>query len=126
MLSASLQQEIASLAPAAAATANPVDLSAAVTAEQLAEVVKSVAASGEVDACLIVCVEIDVHHRLDDFDSLLADDEPAGVPLALTLIGTADCRVCRAAHLPDAGAGGRRHGDRCPAGRVAGHGRRGG
>jgi acyl-CoA synthetase (NDP forming)/GNAT superfamily N-acetyltransferase len=90
VLSASLQQEIASLAPAAAATANPVDLSAAVTAEQLAEVVKSVAASGEVDACLIVCVEIDVHHRLDDIDSLLADDEPAGVPLALTLIGTAD------------------------------------
>ena len=97
VLSAPLQQEIAGLAPAAAATAHPVDLSAAVTAEELAAVVKSVAASGEVDACLIVCVEIDVHHRLDDIDSLLAAVEPAGVPLALTLIGTADCR---SAELP--------------------------
>ena len=97
VLSAPLQQEIAGLAPAAAAIANPVDLSAAATAEELAAVVKSVAASGEVDACLIVCVEVDVHHRLDDIDSLLAAVEPAGVPLALTLIGTADCR---SAELP--------------------------
>ena len=64
---------------------------------ELAAVVKAVAVSGEVDACLIVCAEIDVHHRLDDIDSLLAADDPAGVPLALTLIGTADCKVpsCR-------------------------------
>jgi acetate---CoA ligase (ADP-forming) len=98
VLSASLQQEIASIAPTAAATANPVDLSAAVTAEELAAVVKSVAASGEVDACLIVCVEIDVHHRLDNIDSMLAAGEPAGVPLALTLIGAA--ADCRSAELP--------------------------
>jgi acyl-CoA synthetase (NDP forming)/GNAT superfamily N-acetyltransferase len=87
VLSASLQQEIARLAPAAAATSNPVDLAAGATAEQLAAVVTSVGASAEVDACLVVCVEIDERQRLHEVDSLLADGGPIGVPLALTLIG---------------------------------------
>jgi acyl-CoA synthetase (NDP forming)/GNAT superfamily N-acetyltransferase len=92
VLSANLQEQIARLAPSAAATANPVDLAAGVTAECLAGVVGAVAASGEVDVCIVVCVEIDEGHRLDRLDSLLAAVAPAGVPLVLSLMGASDGR----------------------------------
>ena len=72
--------------PAAASTANPVDLAATVTPDRLADVVQLIGSSGEVDACIVVCVEMDRRHRLDDVHSLLAGVELGGVPVAVTLI----------------------------------------
>ncbi len=87
-LSSPLQEAIADRVPSTVAPTNPVDLGAEVTAEQLVDVVEVVAASGEVDACIVVCVEIDGQHRLDAVESLLeSGDLP--VPLALARIGAA-------------------------------------
>ena len=49
----------------------------------------AVGPSAEVDACIVVAVELGKHHRLDDVGALLAAVGPAGVPLALSLIGPA-------------------------------------
>ncbi len=87
LLSPPLQDEIASLVPTAASTENPVDLGSAVTADRLAAVVQAVGASGEVDACVVVCVDVEGRHRLDGVESLVAGVELDGVPVALTLIG---------------------------------------
>ena len=58
-LSPALRAAITELVPAAASTANPVDLTSAMNADQLAAVTQAVAASGEVDACIIAVVDVD-------------------------------------------------------------------
>ena len=87
LLSPRLQDEIASLVPTAASTANPVDLGSTVTPDRLAAVVQAVGGSGEVDACVVVCVDVEGRDRLDDVGSLVAAVELDGVPVALSLIG---------------------------------------
>ena len=47
------------MAPAAASTANPVDLTSAMDGGQLAAVTRAIATSGEVDACIVVVVDVD-------------------------------------------------------------------
>ena len=86
VLSPRLQGAIAERVPPAVATTNPVDLGGGVTAEQLVDVVTLVAASGEVDGCIVVYVEIDGQHRLDTVESLLASGDHS-VPLALARLG---------------------------------------
>ncbi len=86
VLSPRLQRAIAERVPPAVATTNPVDLGGGVTAEQLVDVVTLVAASGEVDGCIVVYVEIDGQHRLDTVESLLASGDHS-VPLALARLG---------------------------------------
>jgi acyl-CoA synthetase (NDP forming) len=58
-LSMPLQERIRAIVPGAAAAANPVDLSAEATPEQIVAVVDAIASSGETDACVAVVVEID-------------------------------------------------------------------
>ena len=87
LLSPRLQDEIASLVPTAASTPNPVDLGSTVIPDRLAAVVQAVGGSGEVDACVVVCVDVEGRDRPDDAGSLLAAVELDGVPVALTLIG---------------------------------------
>ncbi len=58
-LSAALRAAITDLVPAVASTANPVDLTSAMNADQLAAVTRAVAASGEVDACIVAVVDVD-------------------------------------------------------------------
>ena len=50
-------------------------------------VVQAVGGSGEVDACVVVCVDVEGRDRLDEVGSLVAAVELDGVPVALTLIG---------------------------------------
>ena len=88
VLSAKLQNEIAGLVPGAAATVNPVDLAANVTPAQLAGVVQVVVRSGEIDACVVVGVQLD--GRLDQIGPLLAAIAVDGIPLAISLIGGRD------------------------------------
>ena len=87
LLSPRLQDEIASLVPTAASTQNPVDLGSTVTPDRLAAVVQAVGASGEIDASVVVCVDVEGRDRLDEVGSLVAAVELDGVPVALTLIG---------------------------------------
>ena len=87
LLSPPLQDEIVGLVPTVASTENPVDLGSAVTADRLAAVVQAVGASGEVDACVVVCVDVEGLHRLDGVEPLVAGVALDGVPVALTLIG---------------------------------------
>jgi acyl-CoA synthetase (NDP forming) len=58
-LSTELRATIAEIVPTAAATANPVDLTSAMTAGEVAAVTRAVAESGEVDACIVVAVAVD-------------------------------------------------------------------
>jgi acyl-CoA synthetase (NDP forming)/GNAT superfamily N-acetyltransferase len=87
-LSHPLQDRITKAVPTAAATSNPIDLGAGVTAKEFAAVVEEVAASGEVDACLIVCVEVDEQQRLSQVATLLATRQPSDVVMVLTVIGS--------------------------------------
>ena len=83
-LSPELQGRIRSIVPDAAATANPVDLSAQATPEQVAAVVDAVASSGEADTCVAVIVEI------DDVTAMIVDalGRVAGdITLALAYLG---------------------------------------
>ena len=60
-----------------------------------------VAASGEVDACIVVCVEIDVQHRLDNVESLLAaGDHPVPLALARSAPVGMDRQRCRPSRRP--------------------------
>ena len=90
VLSTTLQDEVARAVPLAASTTNPVDLGADVTPDQLASVVQVIARSGEVDACVVVFVEVGEQRRLDEVASLLSVTDGAGVTLALSLIGAGD------------------------------------
>ena len=124
LLSPRLQDEIASLVPTAASTENPVDLGSAVTADRLAAVVQAVGASGEVDACVVVCVDVEGRHRLDERRVVGCWCRARRCP------GGVDADRCRCqrvgvvAGVPDAGAGGRGRGAGRRAGRVAGVDRR--
>jgi acyl-CoA synthetase (NDP forming) len=62
-LSSALRATIADLVPTVAATANPVDLTSAMTGDQVAAVTRVVAESGEVDACIVVVVVLDESTR---------------------------------------------------------------
>jgi acyl-CoA synthetase (NDP forming) len=86
-LSPALQDELEHLVPGVASTANPVDLSAAMTADGIATVVGAVAASGEVDAVVVVCVEVE-NRSLEQSASLLDSLEHGDVPLVMSLIGS--------------------------------------
>lgn len=57
-LSVGLQQRLRTLVPHAAATSNPVVLLAAVNVEDMHAVLREIAASGEVDACALVTVNL--------------------------------------------------------------------
>ena len=124
LLSPRLQDEIASLVPTAASTANPVDLGSTVTPDRLAAVVQAVGGSGEVDACVVVCVDVGGRDRLDEVGSLVAAVELDGVPVALSLIGADVSGSGLVAGVPDTGAGGGGRGAGRRAGRVAGVDRR--
>ena len=92
VLSPELQAHVARLAPAAASTANPVDLGAAVTPDELAAVVQAIGEPGEVDACIVVCVDIGERRRLEEAGRLLGTVE-VRVPVALSLIGADDHNI---------------------------------
>lgn len=87
VLSAPLQEQLARLAPVAASTANPVDLGSGVSPDRMAAVIEAISASGEVDACVVVCVDVGERRRLEEVASLLAAADLGGVPAALSLIG---------------------------------------
>ena len=57
-LSGALQRRVRQVVPDAASTSNPVDLLATVTPAGLRDVLETVAESGEVDACVIVRVDL--------------------------------------------------------------------
>ena len=84
--SAGLQRQLADIAPSATSPINPFDAGPAVPPENVAELVCTIAASGEVDACVVVCVEHDERH-VDETLALLDDVEVDGVPIAVTVIG---------------------------------------
>jgi acyl-CoA synthetase (NDP forming)/RimJ/RimL family protein N-acetyltransferase len=84
-LSAALQTRLAELEPTAAAVANPVDLSATVAPDRLAAVVEAVASSSEVDACIVVWVDVD--GRASDVEGALAHLDDVGVTLAMSRMG---------------------------------------
>jgi acyl-CoA synthetase (NDP forming) len=65
-----------------------IDLGASVSSERLVEVVRSVAAGGDVDGCIVVGVEL-ADHRVDETVRLL-DSADSDVPLAVTAIGGGD------------------------------------
>jgi acyl-CoA synthetase (NDP forming)/RimJ/RimL family protein N-acetyltransferase len=75
-------------ADAGAAVPVLVDLGASVSSHRLVEVVRSVAAGGDVDGCIVVCVEL-ADHRVDETVRLL-DGVDCDVPLAVTAIGGGD------------------------------------
>ena len=85
-LSEGLRATIADLVPAAAATANPVDLTSAMDGGQLAAVTRAIAGSGEVDACIVVVVAV------DESSDRLAAALPNGldVPIAVARTGSAN------------------------------------
>ena len=83
-LSAALQAQIDEVVPGAAATANPVDLSSAMTIEQLATVTAIVARSGEVDACILAVVDLDATSTTASVDGI---DLSAEVPVVLAHAG---------------------------------------
>jgi acyl-CoA synthetase (NDP forming) len=88
-LSPALQDQIGRLAPRVASAANPVDLSATMTADALAAVVGAVAASGEVDAVVVVCVEVE-NRSLEQSASRLDSLEHGDIPMVMSLIGSLD------------------------------------
>ena len=85
-LSEDLRATIADLVPAAAATANPVDLTSAMDGGQLAAVTRAIAGSGEVDACIVVVVAV------DESSDRLVTALPNGldVPIAVARTGSAN------------------------------------
>ena len=85
-LSAELQATIIDMVPAAAAS-NPVDLTSAMNGEQLAAVTQIIAASGEVDACIVVIIDVDesTHLITQSLSTVRAD-----VPVAVAHAGRAD------------------------------------
>ncbi len=85
LFSDELQHRLRTLVAAAASTENPVDAGPSATAGEIAGAVATIASSGEVDACVVVCVELD-DHDLDDTLALL-DDLDVDVPVAVTAIG---------------------------------------
>lgn len=89
-LSSSLQAEVARIVPTAAATANPVDLGSGATPEQLAAVTHAIGRSGEVDGCIVVCIDVGERGDLERVGPLLAALELDGVPLALSQVGTGE------------------------------------
>ncbi len=72
-------------ADAGAVVTRHVDLGASVPSADLVESVRTIAASGEVDGCVVVCVEL-VDHRVEQTLRLL-DAVESAVPLAVTVIG---------------------------------------
>jgi acyl-CoA synthetase (NDP forming)/RimJ/RimL family protein N-acetyltransferase len=84
--SAALQARLTELESSAAAVANPVDLSATVSPDQLASVVEAVAASGEVDSCVVIWVDVD--GRASDVEAALTPCGDIGVTLAMSRMGT--------------------------------------
>ncbi len=90
MLSAPLRAELTRLVPAAAATLNPVDLGPGVTADLVAAVVEAIGRTGEVDACIVVFVDLGERRDLEDVATLVGALALDRVPIALSLIGTAD------------------------------------
>ncbi len=96
-LSPGLREAIAGRVPTAASTANPVDLLATVTPDELAEVVDMIAMSGEVDAVAVVVTPLKAGAAEPLRLALNRTVRP--VPTTLTLIpseSTAD-----ALHLPE-------------------------
>jgi acyl-CoA synthetase (NDP forming) len=83
-LSAELRRQISELVPGAAATTNPIDLTSAMTAAQLAAVTALVARSGEVDACVLGIFDIDAAARPT---SLAAVPVVGGVPIVVARTG---------------------------------------
>jgi len=95
-LSEELRARILERVPRAAATSNPVDLLATVTAEEVAEVVGIVGASKEVDGVVIASVGVRPHEdtNLDnalngapDGTGRAANQAPAHVPVAISIAG---------------------------------------
>lgn len=85
-LSRELQRSLRALVPAAAATANPVDLLATVSPDSAAAVIDLVARSGEVDSCLLVSV--DIEHRWHDAIGVLLDALALDIPIVACTMGT--------------------------------------
>ena len=90
ILSAPLRAELTRLVPAAASTLNPVDLGPGVTADLVAAVVEAIGRTGEVDACIVVFVDLGERRDLEVVATLVAALALDRVPIALSLIGTAD------------------------------------
>ena len=87
LLSSRLQDGIVGLVPSAPSVVNPVDVGPEVAPDELAATVRTIARSGEVDACVVVCVDLGERHRLDEVAVLLADAALDDVTVALSLIG---------------------------------------
>ena len=85
-LSAELRRRLAGIAPAATSWANPFDAGPSASPDDLANLVRTIAASGEVDACVVVCVELDESH-VDETLALLDAVDVDDVPIAVTAIG---------------------------------------
>ena len=87
LLSSRLQDEITGLVPSAPSVVNPVDLGPEVAPDELAATVRAIGRSGEVDACVVGCVDLGERHRLDEVAVRLADAAIDDVTVALSLIG---------------------------------------
>ena len=83
-LSAPLQARLRRLVPDAAATSNPVDLRSTVAPEALRAVLHTIAASGEVDACVVVVVDLGAD---GDTTPLRLDWSDPVVPAVAVLFG---------------------------------------
>jgi acyl-CoA synthetase (NDP forming)/GNAT superfamily N-acetyltransferase len=99
--SPSLQDSLTRLLPTAASCANPVDLGASASPRQLADAVRRVAASGEVDACVVVCVEMNDTH-IDETIALLDAAADDGVPVAVSVIASRERAAGRLPMFPNA------------------------
>jgi acyl-CoA synthetase (NDP forming) len=95
-LSDGLRARILERVPRAAATSNPVDLLATVTADDVADVVGMVAASGEVDGVVIASVGVRPHEDTNLDNALNGAPEDSGqtplptarpVPVAISIAG---------------------------------------
>lgn len=100
VLSSRVQDEITRLVPNVASTGNPVDLGSTVTADRLAAVVGAVSGSGEVDACIVVSVDIDGSRPIAASTSTISAMSMVGIPVALTLIGGGDSEACAVPMFP--------------------------
>ncbi len=88
LLSTDLRERILTVVPTAAATANPVDLLATVTATELGDVVRIVADSGEVDAVVVASVALGARDGAAVTNAIALS--PIRVPVAVSLSGTPD------------------------------------
>ncbi len=82
-----LQDSLRRLVPDAAAVANPVDLLSTVSPDRAAAAIDLIAASGEVDSCVLVSVDID--RRQEDALGVLLDAFELDVPLVACSMGAA-------------------------------------